>query len=100
MIIRVHSTLRQLAGLRQIEAASPAPPTVAVALRYLAERAPGLTPRLFDAAGNLNRQVTVFCNGRQIVFLQGLATPLSPTDTLDLFPTSHLQRVFAPLEGE
>ena len=98
MIIRVHSTLRDVAGLRQIDAPSPPPLTVAAALRYVAERAPGLAPLLFDEAGELNRRVTVFCNGRQIVFLQGLATPLSPEDSLDLFPTSHLQRVFAPDE--
>jgi molybdopterin synthase sulfur carrier subunit len=100
MIIRVHSTLRDAAGLRQIEATLPAPSTVMAALRYLAERAPGLASKLFDQSGSLSHHVTIFCNGRQIVFLQGLATPLLPTDTLDLFPTSHLQRVFAPIGTE
>lgn len=100
MMIRIHSTLRDIAGLRQVDVPPPVPAIVAEALGYLAERVPALAPRLLDETGELSRQVTVFCNGRQIVFLQGLATPLSPTDALDLFPTSHLQRVFAPIEAD
>lgn len=96
MIIRVHSTLRDVAGLKLVKVQPPAPPTVATALALLAERAPGLGAHLFDDAGELSKQITVFCNGRQIVFLQGLQTPVSDSTTLDLFPTSHLQRVFTP----
>lgn len=96
MIIRVHNTLRDVAGLKLVEVQPPAPPTVAAALALLADRAPGLGARLFDDVGGLSKQITVFCNGRQIAFLQGLKTPVSDADALDLFPTSHLQRVFAP----
>lgn len=95
MLIRIHSTLRQQAGLRALAIDPPTPPTVLAALAALSVRLPSLSPSLFDESGQVRATLVVFCNGRQIVFLQGLQTPLAPGDTLDLFPKSHLQTVFA-----
>ncbi len=95
MLIRIHSTLRQQAGLRALTMDLPTPPTVLAALAALSARLPSLSPSLFAESGQARETFVVFCNGRQIIFLQGLETLLTPGDTLDLFPKSHLQAVFA-----
>ena len=47
---------------------------------------PGLADRLFDDAGNLRRFVNVFLADEDVRFLDGLATPVSPGQTLSIVP--------------
>lgn len=55
------------------------------ALRCLADQEPALRDLLF-AGETLRDHLHVFANGRNVAHLQGMATPLSPGDTLTFFP--------------
>ena len=47
---------------------------------------PALAERLLDSQQDLNKGVQVLVNGRHIDFLNGLETPLQPTDSVMLIP--------------
>ncbi len=47
---------------------------------------PELHQKLWDADGKQTGYVQILLNGRPIQYLQGLDTPVQPTDNLRLFP--------------
>jgi adenylyltransferase/sulfurtransferase len=57
------------------------------ALQALVARAPALAAQLFDGAGALRSYVNVYVNDEDVRALQGLDTPLKPTDALSLVPS-------------
>lgn len=82
--IRVPTQLRSLTGGKgQVEVEAE---TVGEALKALDAAHPGFQDRLFDEAGNLRRFVNVFLADEDVRFLDGLATPLSGSQTLSIVP--------------
>jgi molybdopterin converting factor small subunit len=74
-------TLKLLGGLRRFATATPASaPNVRALLDHSA------VPRdLLFPAGDLNRDIAVLVNGRNIAFLDGLDTSLTATDRVTVF---------------
>ena len=52
----------------------------------LVEQHPSLKGQLLTEDGDLNRFVNVYVNGQDVRYLQGLDTPVSPTDEVRLLP--------------
>ncbi len=42
--------------------------------------------RIFDGYGNVRQNISVFINGRNILFLKGLETELNAGDSVAIFP--------------
>lgn len=95
MQIRLNSTLRWRVGQRAFELDLPDGTTVRQALDIVAMEAPDLTSIALDADGNLQPNIVIFRNGRNIEFFDGLQTGLQVSDTLDIFPKTGAQRAFA-----
>ena len=82
--VRIPTQLRTLtggAGEVEVEGA-----TVGEVLKAVDAAHPGLADRLFDEAGNLRRFVNVFLADEDVRFLDGLATPVTPGQTLSVVP--------------
>jgi molybdopterin synthase sulfur carrier subunit len=60
--------------------------TVGEALKALDVAHPGFGERLFDDEGQLRRFVNVFLADEDVRFLEGLATPIAPGQTLSIVP--------------
>ena len=60
--------------------------TVGDVLRALAEAHPGTRSQLFANGGELNRYVNVYLNDEDVRVLDGLATPVSDSDTVVILP--------------
>jgi molybdopterin converting factor small subunit len=60
--------------------------TVGEALCALAGRHAGVVDRVMDERGAVRRHVNVFVDGENIRFLDGLATPLGDSSTIDIVP--------------
>jgi molybdopterin converting factor small subunit len=52
----------------------------------LVEQHPALRTQLLTDDGDLNRFVNVYVNGKDVRYLAGLDTPVSPTDEVRLLP--------------
>ncbi len=52
----------------------------------LVEQHPSLRTQLLSDDGDLNRFVNVYVNGKDVRYLAGLDTPVSPTDEVRLLP--------------
>ncbi|WP_287372302.1 ubiquitin-like small modifier protein 1 [Oceanithermus sp.] len=83
MRVNLYATFRDVAGVKHLELDGA---TVGEVLERLLARHPEMQGKLFDAPGVLSERVSVFVNGRDVRYLQGLATPVGPEDVLDLFP--------------
>ncbi len=82
--VRVPTQLRTLtggAGEVEVEAT-----TVGEALKALDATHPGFAERLFDEQGQLRRFVNVFLAEEDVRFLEGLATPIAPGQTVSIVP--------------
>jgi molybdopterin synthase sulfur carrier subunit len=80
--VNLYATFRDLVGKSQLVVPGS---TVGEVLSHLVGAYPALKGELF-AGEDLAERVSVFLEGRDVRYLQGLATPLSPEATLDLFP--------------
>jgi sulfur-carrier protein len=82
--VRVPTQLRTLtAGAGEVTVDGA---TVGEALKALDVAHPGFGERLFDDAGQLRRFVNVFLADEDVRFLDGLATPIAPGQTLSIVP--------------
>jgi molybdopterin synthase sulfur carrier subunit len=81
--VNLYATFRDVAGVKHLELDGV---TVGEVLDRLLELHPEMKDELFEAPGVLSERVSVFVNGRDVRYLQGLATPVGPGDVLDLFP--------------
>ncbi len=87
MVIRLYATLRARAGgERDVEIGWRDGASVGDAIRELLARKPGLEGCIFDAQGRVVPYVSVFVDGRDIRYLDGLATPLADSDEIAIFP--------------
>jgi molybdopterin synthase sulfur carrier subunit len=80
--VNLYATFRDLTGASQVEVRGR---TVGEALKDLVARYPALGAELFEGEELLER-VSVFLEGRDVRYLEGLSTPLEEGATLDLFP--------------
>jgi molybdopterin synthase sulfur carrier subunit len=85
-VVRLHASLQELAGKRDIEVSLPDGAIVRDLLNRMVELEPSLTRRLLDTDGNIPRHVNVFVNGRDIRYLSGMDTPVTPNDEVTIIP--------------
>ncbi len=83
MRVNLYATYRDLTGAKHLELAGK---TVGEVIDRLVETYPQMAPELFEAPGKLSERVSVFRNGRDVRYLEGLATPVGSEDVLDIFP--------------
>ena len=83
MKVNLYATYRDLTGAKHLELRGE---TVGEVIARLLEKYPQMEPEVFTAPGELSERVSIFRNGRDVRYLQGLATPVGPGDVLDLFP--------------
>ncbi|MFP8876818.1 MAG: ubiquitin-like small modifier protein 1 [Myxococcota bacterium] len=86
MRVSFYATLRPIVGGRSVEVPLDEGATVRELVDALASRWPGLSEQLFDEEGGLSRRVNVFVEGRDILWLDGVETPLQPGQKVDIFP--------------
>ncbi len=86
MQVRFYADLRGLVGGATVNVPDEQAGTAGAALRHLAAAYPALREKLWNREGAWAGYVTVLINGRHIQYLQGLDTPLGPTDQLSIFP--------------
>ena len=85
MTVKYFGDIRPLAGgLKQEEWRHPEP-EVGVLLRALGRRHKPLEKRLWEG-NQLSSTIIILVNGRSIDFLNGIQTPLTPDDIVDVFP--------------
>jgi sulfur-carrier protein len=82
--VRIPTQLRTLTGgAGEVETDGT---SVGEVLKALDAAHPGLGDRLFDESGNLRRFVNVFLADEDVRFLDGLATAVTPGQTLSIVP--------------
>ena len=80
--VNLYATFRDLTGQSQVRVEGK---TVGEVLEALVRAYPTLKEELFEGE-DLAERVSVFLEGRDVRYLNGLATPLTEEATLDLFP--------------
>ena len=80
--VNLYATFRDLTGTSQLQVEGQ---TVGEVLENLIRLYPRMREELFEGEA-LAERVSVFLEGRDVRYLEGLATPLGPEATLDLFP--------------
>ncbi|GAA6734304.1 MoaD family protein [Thermus oshimai] len=80
--VNLYATFRDLVGQGQVQVEGR---TVGEVLQALIQAYPALREELFEGE-ELAERVSVFLEGRDVRYLNGLATPLAEEATLDLFP--------------
>lgn len=83
MRVNLYATYRDITGVKRLDLPGR---TVAAVLAELIREQPAMAKELFSAEGRLSERVSIFRNGRDVRYLQGLETKLAEDDVLDLFP--------------
>lgn len=87
MHVNFYATLRPIVGGRTVEFDLDHGISVQELVDAVVTRFPPLRKQLLDADGKLYSHVHVFINGRDAPYLpDGVATPIAPGDTIDIFP--------------
>ena len=86
MTVNFYATLRGVVGQRSVELPLPDGTPVRELVGELARRWPALAEHLFDETGGLSRRVNLFVGGRNVRWLDGLATALRTDQVIDVFP--------------
>ncbi|MFC6903709.1 ubiquitin-like small modifier protein 1 [Halalkalicoccus tibetensis] len=84
--LRSFATFREAMGQKTIERDYEEGVTVGEVLADLESEFDGLEGRLLDGDGEIQPQLSILKNGRDVTHAQGPETPLEPGDTLSLFP--------------
>ncbi len=83
--VKVFATLRNfMPGIQDVDVADGT--RLAMLLDRLCGQYPGLREEIFDARGSLKPYVNILKNGRNVFFINDLATMLEEGDTLAIFP--------------
>jgi|Deesub1362A_J573_1020465.scaffolds.fasta_scaffold12810_2 molybdopterin synthase sulfur carrier subunit len=82
--VQLFAVLRTKAGVDEICISLPQGATVGEALARLVDMRPDLASEL--SPERISKSVNIFLNGRNILVLDGLSTPLREGDVLNLFP--------------
>ncbi len=86
MQVRFYADLRNVVGGTTVDVPVEEICTTGAVMRRLAAAYPALSEKLWNAEGAWTGYVTVLINGRHMQYLQGLETPLQPTDQISMFP--------------
>ena len=84
--LRFFATFRAIVGRKTVEREVPDDATVGDVLSTLQEEYPDMNDRLLDEDGEVRAQLSILKNGRNVVHMEGSATPLDDGDTLSVFP--------------
>ena len=85
MTVLYFANLRQLTGCKEEEWTKAAPLLRDLLAGLVAEHGAALGQWLFEG-DRLNRWISIFINGRDVVHLKGLETPLNSNDVVTIFP--------------
>ena len=86
MEIKVYATLRSVVGGPSVHLNDVLQITVGQMLQELYDRYPALRVYLFDNQGNLHPAMHILINGRDMRYLNGAETVVTPTDIIRIFP--------------
>ena len=87
MRINFYATLRAAVGQKSVDLPLPDGTSVRDLAHEIARQWPAMAERIFDAEGELSRQVHFMIGGRNVRWLpKGSETPLSSGDVIDVFP--------------
>lgn len=87
MKVSFYATLRPVVGAKTLDFAVPEGATLRELVDAIVAQHPDLGPMLLREPGSPARGVQVFVNGRAAGYLaEGLETPLSADDAVDVFP--------------
>ncbi|KYH26202.1 small archaeal modifier protein 3 [Halalkalicoccus paucihalophilus] len=84
--LRSFATFREAMGQKTIEREYEEGATVGAVLADLESEFDGLEGRLLDDDGEIQPQLSILKNGRDVTHAQGPETPLEAGDTVSLFP--------------
>jgi MoaD family protein len=84
--LKLYATLRPIVGGAVVSASTPAGATVQELVEELLARWPDLRPEMVDTEGRLLPRIHIFVNGKDITFLNGVATTLPEGGNVDIFP--------------
>jgi MoaD family protein len=83
--IRAFADYREIIG-KEMELVLSEEKTIGELLAELGDRHPNLRREMFAPTGELKEFINIFINGRNIAFLEDMATPLVDGDIIALFP--------------
>ena len=81
-----YATLRPIVGARSLDISLPGSSSIHELVDHLAARWPELVEHLFDEQGELSRRVNIMLDGRNIRWLEGLATRVDRGQKVEIFP--------------
>lgn len=83
--VEFHAAIQKIFGEKSTQVTQTSPLTVKRLLKVVCSSRER-HEKIFDDSGQLRSDVTIFRNGRNIVFLEGLDTELNNGDKIALFP--------------
>ena len=86
MEITVYATLREIVGGKSIQIDDIPEMTVEQTLQEIIAIHPALRSEILDETGLFRPSFHIVVNGRNVRFLDGLETVVSPEDTIHIFP--------------
>ncbi|RMF03423.1 MAG: MoaD/ThiS family protein [Chloroflexi bacterium] len=86
MEIKVYATLRPIVGAPSVHLNGASEMTVAQMLAALYEKFPDLKPELHKGREDLHPAIHILINGRDMRYIDGQQTRLSPGDEVRIFP--------------
>ncbi len=86
MLIKVFANFREICGGKTVNVQVEDGQPILSVLDILVEQFPLMNEELFTEDRELKPLVHVFINGRNIIHLEGLASPIKETDQIALFP--------------
>jgi len=86
MKIHFYATLRAIVGQKTVEVDLPPNTTAQQLIEIVTENRPALQAELLDAENRFQAHMKLFLNGRDIQHLEGVDTPITNDDRMDVFP--------------
>ena len=86
MRVRVYATLRPIVGGAEPNLDTGPGQTVRELVDEMVARWPDLRAEMLDGDGNLLRRISIMLNGRNIIYLDRLATVIPEDAKIDIFP--------------
>lgn len=83
--VRLYAGLRQVFGTKQVHVPAAQAPDVRRLLAVICD-SPERRRALFAESGELRKEIVVLVNGRNIRFLDGVASRLAESDAVAVFP--------------
>jgi len=84
--LRFFATFREAVGQKTLEREFESGSTVGEVLLALESEYDGLEGQLLDDQGELQSNLNILKNGREVLHMKGPQTPMEDGDTLSIFP--------------